>query len=190
MPEHDDLDLVLRSALNTYADPGPESGLERRVLARISAEASQVPRRRWLPWAIALPIAAGLLLLLVLFDSRQTHRPPEAASAPGQPLIIRSLPEPSKTLTTAPVLRSQALSAKPDLRWEEIAAKPAPLPKLDVFPTPQLLTAEELALAAFAASAPAPERQSLIEAQAKVEAPLSIAAIQIQPLEPPDVGAN
>ena len=32
MPEKDDLDRLLDSALSTYADPGPESGLEERVL--------------------------------------------------------------------------------------------------------------------------------------------------------------
>lgn len=44
-------------ALGSYADPGPEAELERRVLARIAAEASP-RRRRWLPWAIALPAVA------------------------------------------------------------------------------------------------------------------------------------
>jgi len=42
----DELDLLLDSALATYADPGPGSGLEQRILTRISAETAPAPRRR------------------------------------------------------------------------------------------------------------------------------------------------
>ncbi len=58
MREKDELDSLLDAALVTYADPGPDSGLEQRILARISAEnfaaSAPAPRRRWLPWGIAL----------------------------------------------------------------------------------------------------------------------------------------
>ncbi len=71
MPENDELDLLLDSALATYADPGPNSGLEQRVLAGLEAarrSGEHHPRafagtRRWLPWAIAVPVAASLLIL-------------------------------------------------------------------------------------------------------------------------------
>jgi hypothetical protein len=66
------------------------------------------------------------------------------------------------------------------------AATAAPLPKLDVFPTPQPLTPEEQVLAVFAAKAPLTERQALLDAQKQADAPLSIAALQIQPLDPPN----
>jgi len=69
MPEKDELDQLLDSALATYADPGADSGIEQRVLAalaadRAAAQIGNVPgwKRRWLPWAIAVPVAASLLL--------------------------------------------------------------------------------------------------------------------------------
>ncbi len=191
MPDHDELDLLLRSALNTYADPGPESDLTRRILARISAEAAPAPPRRWLSWAIALPIAACLLALIVLSGPRPAHRPSgHAGQTPTsrQSLIATAHPGLSSTPHHIPSRNSRNL--KPQSHRAVFAAKAAPLPKLDVFPTPRPLTPEEQALAVFAAHAPESERQSLIEAQANADAPLSIAAIQIQPLEPPDQGAN
>jgi len=193
MPESDEFDLMLRSALDTYADPGPESGIEARVLARVSAEAVAAPRRRWLPWVVALPVAAGLLLLFVLFEFRPAHRPSDdsgLAHPSHQPLINTARPELSTALRPDPVLRGNGPHARPRPRMETVAAEAAPLPKLDVFPTPQPLTPEEQAFVVFAARAPQSERQALIEAHKQAEAPLSIAAIQIQPLDPPDQGGN
>ena len=83
MPDHDDLDLLLRSAVSTYGDP--DSGLAQRVLARVSAEVAPAPRRRWLPWAIALPAAACLLLLLVLVGHKPAHTP-TSSRAPNLPI--------------------------------------------------------------------------------------------------------
>jgi hypothetical protein len=70
------------------------------------------------------------------------------------------------------------------------AAKSAPLPKLDVFPTPQPLTPQEQALAVFAIHGPEPERKALAKAQQQIDAPLSIAAIHIPPVQSPDKGTN
>jgi hypothetical protein len=79
MPEKDELDLLLDSALATYADPGPDSGLEQRVLAGLEAarKSGESPRafagtRRWLPWAIALPLAASLLLWIAMEQFRHS----------------------------------------------------------------------------------------------------------------------
>jgi hypothetical protein len=89
-----------------------------------------------------------------------------------------------------PALRSKAhlLEARP--HHTAAGAKPAPLPKLDVFPTPRPLTREERAMVVFVAQAPESERKALIEAQEQFDAPLSIAAIQIPAIEPPQEGAN
>jgi hypothetical protein len=64
------------------------------------------------------------------------------------------------------------------------------LPKREVFPTPQPLSPEERAFANFVARSTETERQSFIEAQKRDDAPLSIAAIEIQPLDPPSPGGN
>ena len=79
---------------------------------------------------------------------------------------------------------------QPREQQKAVVGKAAPLPKLDVFPTPQPLTAEERALVAFAANAPKPELKAVVDAQPQADAPLSIAAIEIQPLDSPDQGGN
>src|SRR5215472_7488723 len=80
MPDKDDLDLLLDSALATYGGPGPETGLEQRVLSSLAAaRAAEQERRarawprRWLAWAIAVPVAASLLLWIGI---SRTVRPP------------------------------------------------------------------------------------------------------------------
>src|SRR6185312_1147206 len=82
----DQLDRVLDSALATYADPGPDSGLEQRILGRIANEATPAPRRRWLAWSIALPVAAGLLIFAVLAGPRLVHAP---SSIPPRTSILQ-----------------------------------------------------------------------------------------------------
>jgi hypothetical protein len=193
MHETDEIDQMLRSALSTYGDPGLESGIEGRVLARIAAEKAPVPRRRWLPWGIALPVAAALILLLVLSGSRPTHSPAgnaKVAYPPNQSVTSSARLEagstPGTTRTEHGITRRTVAGAG----HHPAAATNAPLPKLDVFPSPQPLTPEEQALVAFAARAPEPVRQALIDAQKQADAPLNIAAIEIQPLDPPDQGGN
>jgi hypothetical protein len=67
-------------------------------------------------------------------------------------------------------------------------AQAAPLPKLDVFPTPQPLTAEERALVVIVTQTPLPAREALVEAQSLDAQPVRIAEIHIPQLEPPDPG--
>jgi hypothetical protein len=65
------------------------------------------------------------------------------------------------------------------------------LPKLDDFPAPSPLTAEESTLLAFAAQAAPEQKQALTkpapEAKEPLEVePIRIAEIEIKPLSPPD----
>jgi hypothetical protein len=192
MPELDDLDLLIRSAVATYADPGPGDDLARRILVRVAAKATPALTRRWLPWAIALPIAAGLGALAVLsgsMPSRPGIGKTNQASNSQPPLRAITGAAPSTT-PSARTRRSKAPLQNRQPPLTKKAAQTALLPKLDVFPTPRPLTPEEKALATFAAEASEPERRSLIEAQQQADAPLAIAAIQIQPLEPPEPGGN
>ncbi len=201
MPEHNDLalkpddefDLLLRSALNTYANPGSDSDLAQRVLARVADESAGRLTRRWLPWAIAVPVAAGLLILIIHSGSKPMHT---AADGTNQARVLQppstnvSGGRPSSISLLAPDQRTKASRPRQNSRDALPAAKTEHLPKLDVFPAPRPLTPEEQALASYVARVPETERQSLIEAQKRAEAPLTIAAIQIQPLEPPDHGGN
>jgi hypothetical protein len=186
-------DLLLRSALATYAEPTSDSDLVDRILVRVAAESAPAPVRRWLPWDIALPVAVGLLALAFLFGSRQMHMP---ARDQNQVQISPRLPNattqahPSATLNSSEVQRAKSRVAQPRSRPILVAAKSAPLPKLDVFPTPQPPTPAERDLLAFAARAPQSERQSLIKAREQLQEPVKISAIEIQPIATPDQGGN
>jgi hypothetical protein len=193
MPEQDEMDLLIHSALSSYADPGRESGLEKRILARIAEEDALVTGRRWLPWAIALPVAAGLLLLLMLSAHRQTVTPlahhlqvplaqqTEVANAGREPSTDHRLTRRESSGGGIRLLNS---------RGSIDTGKTELLPKREVFPTLQPLSPEERAIANFVARATETERQSFFEAQKRDDAPLSIAAIEIQPLDPPNQGGN
>jgi hypothetical protein len=192
MPENDSLDRLIDSALATYASQEADSELAQRVLDRVSIEAATVPRRGWLPWAIALPVATGLLLLAVLSGPKPSHRPggnTEQANQPRQPHAMES---PESSISSQPSSSANARTAMPRVRRRlaAVAGKPARLPKLDTFPTPQPLTPAERTLAEYAAHAPEAERQALLEAQKQIDNPLSIAAIEIKPLEPSERDSN
>jgi hypothetical protein len=186
-----EFDLLLRSALATYAQPASDSDLVHGILVRVAAESAPAPARRWLPWAIALPVAAGLLALAFLFGSRQMHMP---ARDQNQAHVAQPALEPQ-----VPTHRSASLSSSESRRTKSqvgrllpilASSKPAPVPKLDVFPTPQPLTAAERALVAFAVRAPESERQSFVGTQEQLQQPVSISAIEIQPIDSPDKGGN
>lgn len=207
MREHDnrgldagaEFELLLRSSLETYADPGPASDLAQRVLARIAVEGEgertrQANRaRRIIRWAIAMPVAACLMIAIVFLVSKPRQHsedganqarvtlPKSADAGPGVPIEI------SPTVT-AP--RNEISRPLRHLSRAAAAATAERLPKLDVFPAPQPLTEEEKILIAYVAHAPQAKRKSLVEEQKQIDAPLSIAALEIQPLEPPDTGGN
>lgn len=192
MHENDELDLLLDSALSTYADPGDNSGLEERILTRISTPATPAPRRRWMVWAIALPATACLLLFL-FSGPRPTHPPISHAGQeyrPQQPPVLDAHTESQSVPHLQPLPRAKTPTLKAHSRPVTLAANTIPLPKLDVFPTPRPLTAEERAVVSILLQAPEPELKALAEAQKQRDALLSIAAIHISQLEPPDPGSN
>ena len=187
----DDLDHLLDSALANYADPAQDSDLETRILSRIAVERVPAPRRRRLAWAIALPAAAILLLFILISHPWTNHTSvlPQQADLSHQPApSIEAAKRPSSK--PVPIRRSQASLREERPRHKALAARSAPLPKLDIFPTPQPLSSEEQALVDFAAHATKSERESLIATQQQADAPLHIAAIQIQPLQQPAAGDN
>ncbi len=189
MHDEDRLDRMLESSLSSYGDPGTDSGLAERILARVRSERmSPVPVAigpRVRPfWVVAL---AAACLLFVFFGLR-TWGPQSV--------------HPSRQLQTPPTTSAKVEQATPRHRSSAIqrpqthirpslaAAKHASPPKLDQFPQPQALSPEEQALYAFATQVPEKQRQAILEAQKKVDAPLNIAAIHIQPLEITDTGKN
>lgn len=203
MPDRDDLDLLLDSALATYADPGADSGLVKRVLAVVTAARELRERRSffartrmWLPWAIAMPLAASLLMWLAI--SRTQHAPaaktqqayqPERAQAPSNnaPAVAelansnQKIPFSETKAVVHPSMHTARLKPCPFKTRDNSDC--APLPKLDVFPTPQPLTRQERSLASMATEAPVPLRQALANAQKEDDPPVHIAAIHIPPIE-------
>lgn len=218
MREKDDLDVLLNSALASYADAGADSGLEKRVLAALEDTRSSpqhnpffATRKRWLPWAIALPVAACLLLWIAIVNFKQTpsmktqlahesHETPAATrvgppakhptgqkESAGKTVVLKGH-DLSRAINRAVSTRALAPEGCPS---HSIAGTTcAPLPKLDVFPTPQPLTMQEQALVVVATQTPTPELRALIEAENQKGEPFPIAAAHIPPLEPPDPGAN
>jgi hypothetical protein len=191
--DKDDLNLLIDSALQTYAEPGDEAGVVRRVLgrvaeARVSGQSTPRPSWRWMKWAIALP-AAACVLLLVIRAPNPPHTPASRAkqSHPAQQRALITPHTGSQPASRSESLqRSNALAMNVQLRSVTAAA----LPKLDVFPTPHPLTPAEQALAAMARQTPTPELQALAGTQTQTNVPVSIAAIHFPPLEPPDPGQN
>lgn len=183
-----DIDELIRSSIATYGEPAPSSELAQRILLRIAAETPPVAPRRWLAWAVAVPIAACLIVFLV--QSRPVHTP---ASLGNQAHIPAELHNDVASATSNPLQHENLkVPAQKEMRPRAVtvAARAQSLPKLDVFPTPEPLTAAEKALVDFAARAPALERKAFIEAQQQTDAPLTIAAIKIQPIELPELGTN
>ncbi len=115
MPEKDDLDRLLDSALATYADPGPESGLEERVLKTLQAERTagerrrwfEAPRSRWLPWAVTVPIAVCLVVLWISIG--------RTVRAPSTQQQIAALPDRSQkpSLTVQKTTQPTAVKGGP-----------------------------------------------------------------------------
>jgi hypothetical protein len=193
MRENDQLDLLIDAALATYSEP--RAGLEDRVLQALAAErqpGAAMPqsislRRRWLPWAIALPVAACALLAL-LIQLREPHREAQAR--------IPSSPLPSHDSSRLTAIAAAKTPAPISHRARPSASRTAPelqvatLPKLDVFPTPQPMTPQEKALFESTTRASKSQLMALVTAQHHPEGPLTIAAIKIPPIEPIDEGNN
>ena len=191
MREKDHLDRMLDSSLSNYGDPGANSGLAERILAQVSSGRSlhrSAPRRsnHLLLW-VALPAAACLLLTLLLLKS---SGPPAAHQSAGlSPAASTNSGSKAPRVETVRAPAPKAIirmQHRPSANVAESAARP----KLDVFPLPQPLTAEEQALYTFATRVPEQQRQAILAAQRNDDAPLNVAAIKIQPLEMPDTGNN
>ena len=191
--KRDPMDDQIDAALAKYAAE-PRAGLEERLLAHLRAQRKGSPSMAWWPWA-GVAAAAILIATLLLWKlepprhERTVRRPPSlqqgtqpqiaAHSAPskiGQPAvpvsvrrsrrhIARETPvrssEPNVTRRHEPVRLAAMRVAQP----REVAAAN---PKLDQFPSPQPLSAEEIALARYVRNFPK-EAQFVAQAQEEFE---------------------
>jgi hypothetical protein len=162
----DDLDRSIDAALAKYSKITPRPGLEERILANLHAEQNKAPSRTWLYWSIATALTAIVLVSIALMLRSQksssviTQRGP-ANVEPTQP---QKTPVHNEIVAIArpvhtPIRRTVAHAEKP------LAAAG---PKLDQFPSPQPLSAEEIALARYVKNFPK-EAQLVADAQEEFE---------------------
>jgi len=181
--KHDELDRLLDESLSSYAEP--VHGLEERVLRGVSASASPRPRLLWL-WPAGL--AAAAVLLLFVATPWRSPLPPHAAPSPQ----IARTPAPQRDVVrnvdkAVPLPRHGAAHLQRAVAQTTVAEQ-EPLPKLDVFPSPSPLSAEERALAGLVARSSAQEQHALLAARQQADAPIRISAITVPPISSPDKG--
>ncbi len=148
----DELDSLIDGALAEYSNVEPLAGLEERVLARVRRAR---PSRLW--WWLAVPVAAAVATVVMLRPAPEIAPPVVASVVPPAPPVM------------APT-RARPRVVK--------RARPAELPKRNVFPTITPLTAEERLLVELAQSHPdelkAPALPEEIEIKPIEIAPLSV----------------
>jgi hypothetical protein len=178
MPEDRELDQLIDSALSTYAEP--RAGLEARVLANLTA---QPTRRPWLPWAISLPIAACIVLMLMLYPRHNRIEEPVHQAQQSPAPHTQAAPE--NSIAQAAQLPAHHPQPRVIVAHATRTAS-APLPKLDTFPGARPLSPQEQALVHFITHAPPSEIQAIQKSAAQQDEPLHIAEIVIQPIKPLD----
>lgn len=151
----DNLDRLLDKALAKYAAVEPRLGLEERVLAHLRSEHIPVANRAWWRWA---SVAAAALVVVAAFLARTTGPPPSVIV--NYPAIEKQ-PVPARAARIAKLAKERnpphPRSAKRQSR-QSSATTAAADPKLDVFPSPQPLTEEELALTQYVRNFPSDAR--------------------------------
>lgn len=189
----DEIDERIDRALRSYAEPGeiPEA---RVFLAGVMARAREAePRRQsrrvW-GWVAVAGMAAMVMLAGVVWVTGGPRRA-EIAWTPRAPSVTKSIPQQPRTDGSEPPHSSLLAPAAgatrmghprmaPGLNWagSKRAILKKTLPKLDVFPTPRPLSAEEGALVTFAMQAPPAVKKAVIEDQQHWDDPIIVADLQ------------
>ena len=170
MESNDALDRMIDSALAGYSSARPLEGLEERVLNRVRLMDSA--RRRMLGWTVAIAVVASVVMVAILV--RMPHAPVSHDFARVHtPAPARPVPKVEEA-RVAPKHRRGRITPKR-------AESPKLLPKLEQFPAPAPLTAEERALLAFVEHYP-DEAKQLVTERKKNDEPIEIQPIQMPPL--------
>ena len=161
----DKLDQLIDGALASYADAEPLAGLEERVLNR--ARVARAGGRRVLAWTVGLAIAASVAMVGIVVRSERQVAPKAMAPAAVKTQVVPA-PEIQRAVRVRRVVRARRARA---------------LPKLEQFPAPSPMTAEERALVAFVVRDPEEALQTFSELQTQTYEPIKIQPIRIAPLE-------
>lgn len=172
MASNDELDRMIDGALASYSGAEPLAGLEERVLNRVRVAEAERPRLRLWRWVLVGSVLAALVVVAIVL---RTQRNP----APKTNDIAR-------VETLAPLVQTPAREAPrvaPTRRGVGKVFQPKRLPKLEQFPAPAPLTAEERALLAFVERSPKDAQQAFADLQKRTNERIEIEAIQIPPLQ-------
>lgn len=162
----DEFDGMLDAALGKYSAVEPRAGLEGRILASLGAAPLRSPRRMWLQWALVGAVAATAVVAVLAWRSNPVPHPVIANHPPvtiQERLIERA--NPALHPTSGAALAKAASMRKPAAR-RALASTAVAHPKLDQFPSPQPLSAEEIALAKYVENFP---KEARLVAQAQEE---------------------
>jgi hypothetical protein len=201
---------ALATCLDSGPYSGPFSGVLQRVLARISPEGAATMSRWTLLRAVGLAAASGMLLAImpVLWNPQPSHAAPKletiAVSGPvaahvdtlkpltarpdaPQPLTLRAAaPEPLMVRATAPRLSRRAARQARRLarvRNRSMARQAAIARRINLLTSRAALSREEIGRARFVRKTPRARQKAPIEVQRVTDAPLSISAVSLTPIE-------
>jgi hypothetical protein len=166
MEGSDELDRVIDGALADYSGAEPLAGLEERVLNRVRVVEAG-PRWRF-AWAFALAAVAAAVVTTIVVQIPQQPAPKNNDIA--------------CVVTPAPLPAVEKARVVPKRLVRSRAPRPGLLPKLEQFPSPTPMTAEEQALVAFVGQRPAEAQQVFADLRKNGE-PIEIEPIQIPPLQ-------
>ena len=186
MHNDDQLDKQLDDALKNYVEE-PRAGLELRVMNLIRAEAQAEVRTDephpsvWFPsWArwTALAAIACTIVVVAVFVVRRTAAPTKVARRPA-PAIKQDVPDVREIAPPTAV----ATTTRRHHHAATVATHVDPRPRLEQFPAPTPLTADEIALLAWARRASPASQAALAGALKDKIEPIQIGEIKIPPLE-------
>lgn len=144
MESRDHAELAKRwldGALKQYGGAEPRSGLEARILANVRAGDLRIGN----PWGLlTLATVAGLLLAGTVFLLRQRGTTREITTGPA-PTPVQASPLTS-VVPHVPDAVSGPIERKPARRKTASQKKEATVPRLDQFPSPLPLSAQDMPL--------------------------------------------
>lgn len=178
MNEHERFaEELIERGLQRAGEVEPLGGLEERLLGKL--EAGKQRSVRW--WWMAAPVAAAVLIVALIYWRPQPAKPLAQAEKPPVKLEAQAPISPAAQTSAGQGTR-KARNPMAMRRVEQLAAA-QPSPRLDVFPAPAPLSAEEKFLVALAQRQPGTASE-IARDQAKPVKELAIAAIRVEPLAP------
>jgi hypothetical protein len=157
--ENDNLDRTLDAALAQYAAVEPRPGLEDRILANLRTEQALALPLAWWQWSCATAAAIVIIAALLAWKSAKTSHPVvrnHPAAVETQALTMQApvklALQVASSATSPKRAPASRLGVRPSIRPHVATAMASP--KLDVFPSPQPLSEEELALAQYVRNFP------------------------------------